>query len=182
AEQRAVVQMRLGAVALVFDTTVIAQLNAPDHLTVTFNGDGGPDGAVGGDMRVIMSEGDGGTWLDFTVNAAVSGRMTILGERNLTLVAYKRACDFFERFARAVEMAPATMPADPVVLDDGRPAMNPLPLVEETAERIPASSPPPSFLDDNKALDDDDGLPLSAALMWGIFAFAVVILVLIALQ
>jgi len=185
----ATVQAKVGPVKATFDAKVeIVDPQPPERYTLTGEGKGGVAGFAKGSADVVLTEDGAETLLDYTAKATVGGKLAQLGSRLVDTTAKKYAADFFEVFCarmaeRAGGAAPATEPeaATPegpneTLIDEGlgeeelalkNPAID-SPHIEDTIEdRIEGAAAKGSW---------------GGTLMWGMLAFAVVILILIALQ
>ncbi|SES16851.1 hypothetical protein SAMN04490244_106257 [Tranquillimonas rosea] len=105
----ATVVQKVGPVKATFKGTVtISDMVEPTSLTITGEGKGGAAGFAKGGADVTLTETDGGTRLDYDVEAKVGGKLAQLGSRVIDGFAKKMADQFFTRFQEAVEG-----PADP---------------------------------------------------------------------
>jgi carbon monoxide dehydrogenase subunit G len=80
----------------------ISDLVPPQSYALAFEGSGGAAGFGKGDARVTLEEQDGGTRLQYAVNAKVGGRLAQVGARLIDGVAKKMADEFFTRFKTAL--------------------------------------------------------------------------------
>jgi uncharacterized protein len=112
-EYRVVMTARVGPVSAKFSgRLVLADIAAPRSYTLRFEGQGGAAGFANGTAKVELSPADGGTRIDYAVNAQVGGKLAQIGSRLIDGAAAKVANDFFARFvARAGGGAPATAEA-----------------------------------------------------------------------
>ena len=100
---------------------MLEDIDAPNAYTIRFSGQGGVAGFGKGSARVTLSESssadgsavDGGTRLDYTVDAQVGGKIAQVGSRLIDGASKKMADDFFKAFRREVEVpvGPADEPA-----------------------------------------------------------------------
>ncbi len=74
----------------------------PESYTLAFDGQGGPAGFGKGTARVTLTPDEGGTRLDYAVQAQVGGKIAQVGQRLIDGAARKMADDFFERFSAAL--------------------------------------------------------------------------------
>ena len=111
---------RIGPVAAKFTGRMqLADIDAPNGYTLTFEGQGGAAGFAKGDAKVQLAPEENGatTALSYTVKAQVGGKIAQIGSRLVDGAAQKLADDFFARFSDAVAakagVAPVTiaMPA-----------------------------------------------------------------------
>ncbi len=63
-----------------------------------FEGQGGAAGFANGTARVALAPAEGGTRIDYAVNAQVGGKLAQIGSRLIDGAAAKLAGDFFARF------------------------------------------------------------------------------------
>lgn len=110
---RATVATRIGPVEARFRGTVsLSDLDPPNGCTITGEGSGGPAGSAKGSARVKLSPADGGTRLEWTADAQISGKLAQIGSRLIDSAAKMMAGQFFDRFERvAAGEAPAAKPA-----------------------------------------------------------------------
>jgi carbon monoxide dehydrogenase subunit G len=71
---------------------------------------GGP-GSVVADVRASLAQQDGGTLLDYTMSADVTGAIAAVGQRVLGGVSRKNAAEFFERLDAELQGEPAVEPS-----------------------------------------------------------------------
>ena len=102
----AVVVQNVGPVKATFRGHVeLENLIAPERLTISGEGRGGPAGFAKGGADVTLSAQDGGTLLEYDVQAKVGGKLAQLGSRIIDGFAKKMADQFFSLFKEAVEAA-----------------------------------------------------------------------------
>ena len=90
---------RVGPVSAKFrGRLVLADVVAPQAYTLKFEGQGGAAGLANGTARVALAPVDGGTRIDYAVNAQVGGKLAQIGSRLVDGAAAKLANDFFARF------------------------------------------------------------------------------------
>ena len=75
---------------------------APERYTLRFEGEGGAAGFAKGSADVTLTTTDGGTILDYKVNAQVAGRIAQVGSRLIDSAAMKLADEFFAAFDQKV--------------------------------------------------------------------------------
>jgi carbon monoxide dehydrogenase subunit G len=80
----------------------------PKGYALAFEGSGGMAGFGKGTATVSLSEADGGTLLNYTANAQVSGKLAQVGSRLIDGVARKLAAEFFTRFNATFAPSAAT--------------------------------------------------------------------------
>ena len=112
-EYRVVMTARVGPVSAKFSgRLLLADIVAPRAYTLKFEGQGGAAGFANGAAKVELSPADGGTRIDYAVNAQVGGKLAQIGSRLIDGAAAKVADDFFARFVtRAGRNPPATAEA-----------------------------------------------------------------------
>jgi hypothetical protein len=88
---------------------LLAEIVAPRSYTLKFEGQGGAAGFANGAAKVELSPVDGGTRIDYVVNAQVGGKLAQIGSRLIDGAAAKVADDFFARFVARAGGSPATM-------------------------------------------------------------------------
>jgi carbon monoxide dehydrogenase subunit G len=102
-EMTAVAVTKIGPVKARFKGKVhLTDLNPPNGYRISGEGDGGVAGFAKGGATVSLSEKDGGTLLNYDVEAQIGGKLAQLGQRLVNGAAKKIADDFFANFAKAV--------------------------------------------------------------------------------
>ncbi len=102
-EMSATVVAKIGPVKATFKGNVKLQnLNPPESYTIAGEGKGGIAGFAKGGANVQLSEVDGGTQLDYQVDAKVGGKIAQLGSRLIDSAAKKLAGQFFTNFSDLV--------------------------------------------------------------------------------
>jgi hypothetical protein len=108
---------RVGPVSAKFSgRLLLADIAAPRSYTLKFEGQGGAAGFANGTAKVELSPTDGGTRIDYVVNAQVGGKLAQIGSRLIDGAAAKVADDFFARFvdrAGGSRPSPADAPEAP---------------------------------------------------------------------
>ena len=100
----ATVVQKVGPVKATFKGAVtLEDMNAPNSVKLVGEGKGGAAGFAKGGADVTLTVVDGGTQLDYEVDARVGGKLAQLGSRIIDGFAKKMADQFFERFQAAVE-------------------------------------------------------------------------------
>lgn len=100
----AVVKQKVGPVKATFKGAVtLADVNAPESYRIVGEGKGGVAGFAKGSADVQLVDVDGGTELNYTVDAAVGGKLAQLGSRVVGGFARKMADEFFDRFQSVVQ-------------------------------------------------------------------------------
>jgi carbon monoxide dehydrogenase subunit G len=112
-EYRLVMTARVGPVSAKFSGRLaLADIAASRSYTLKFEGQGGAAGFANGTAKVELSRADGGTRIDYAVNAQVGGKLAQIGSRLIAGAAAKVADDFFARcVARAGSGPPAAAEA-----------------------------------------------------------------------
>ncbi|MFZ7090731.1 CoxG family protein [Primorskyibacter sp. 2E233] len=101
----ATVVQKVGPVKATFKGQVtLADVEAPNKVTLNGEGKGGAAGFAKGGAVVTLAPGDnGGTLLTYEVEAKVGGKLAQLGSRIIDGFAKKMADQFFNNFQEAVE-------------------------------------------------------------------------------
>lgn len=100
----AVVSQKVGPVSARFTGVVtLSDMVEGRAVTITGEGKGGPAGFAKGGAKVTLTPQDGGTLLQYEVEAKVGGKMAQLGSRIIDGFAKKMADQFFENFQQVVE-------------------------------------------------------------------------------
>jgi hypothetical protein len=112
-EFRVVTTARVGPVSAKFNgRIVLSEIVPPTSYRISFEGQGGGAGFARGDAKVALTAEDGGTRIEYTVNAQVGGKLAQIGSRLVDGAAAKVADDFFARLVERLGGAPAA-PAPP---------------------------------------------------------------------
>ena len=99
-EMSAVVVTKIGPVKATFKGDVtLENLNPPQSYTISGEGKGGIAGFAKGGADVTLAEVEGGTRLDYAVDAKVGGKLAQLGSRLIDSTANKLAAEFFNNFS-----------------------------------------------------------------------------------
>ena len=102
-ELAAKVVLKVGPVKAKFGGNVLLdQSKAPEHFSLSGEGNGGVAGFAKGGADVDLVEQDGGTLLRYTAKAEIGGKLAQLGSRLVTSTANKLSKKFFENFKEAV--------------------------------------------------------------------------------
>lgn len=140
-----VMNLKIGPVGARFKgKLLLSNVQAPNSYTIQFEGQGGAAGFGKGSADVKLSPADGGTLLEYGVNAQIGGRIAQVGARLVDAAAKKMADDFFARFNKviaeggAAAAAQAAAPAEPAA--PSRPAVSPA-LSDASAAEAAAVSP-----------------------------------------
>jgi uncharacterized protein len=119
----AVVVQKIGPVSARFTGVVTLSDLVPEHgLQITGEGKGGAAGFAKGGAKVTLTPIEGGTRLDYEVEARVGGKIAQLGSRLIDSFAKKMADEFFARFQQTLE-GPAAV--DEEVVEDADAAGEP---------------------------------------------------------
>ena len=97
----------------------LADIVPPESYALHFEGQGGPAGFAKGSARVKLAPEDGGTRLDYTVNAQVGGKLAQAGQRLINAAAAKLADDFFAAFSSSLAAGAG------IVSNEGLPPVKP---------------------------------------------------------
>ena len=102
-EMSATVVTKIGPVKATFKGDVtLSNLNPPESYTISGEGKGGIAGFAKGGADVKLADVEGGTQLDYQVNAKVGGKIAQLGSRLIDSTAKKLAEEFFSNFSEHV--------------------------------------------------------------------------------
>lgn len=108
-EMSAVVQAKVGPVKATFTGNVTLQnLNPPTSYTIAGEGKGGVAGFAKGGADVNLAEHDGETLLTYKATAQIGGKLAQLGSRLVDSTAKKYADEFFSCLSQKVGDASAT--------------------------------------------------------------------------
>lgn len=112
-EMSAVVAVKIGPMKARFNGNVELQnLNPPESYRISGSGQGGAAGAASGGADVRLVAAQGGTELNYDVDATVRGKMAQLGARLIDATAASLANQFFDNFAKEVAGPPAEEEAE----------------------------------------------------------------------
>jgi uncharacterized protein len=139
-EFTAKVVAKVGPVSAKFSGKVtLSDLDPPNGYKITGEGTGGAVGFAkgGADVKLKPDETGQGTVLNYTVTAAVGGKIAQIGSRLIDGTARKFADDFFGRFSALVSAPAAPAAAAPV-----SPSPAPVPEAPIPTAAEPVSSPP----------------------------------------
>ncbi|MDD9909903.1 MAG: carbon monoxide dehydrogenase subunit G [Ahrensia sp.] len=99
-QMSATVVAKVGPVKATFKGEVtLENLNPPESYTIVGEGKGGIAGFAKGGADVTLTAIDGGTQLDYSVEAKVGGKIAQLGSRLIDSTAKKLANEFFTNFS-----------------------------------------------------------------------------------
>ena len=100
----ATVTQKVGPVKATFKGAVsLSNVNAPESYTIAGEGKGGAAGFAKGGADVKLTEVEGGTELEYKVEAKVGGKLAQLGSRLIDGFAKNMADKFFQNFQEQVE-------------------------------------------------------------------------------
>lgn len=107
----ATVRTKIGPVSASFTGEVtLADLVPPTSYRIIGSGTGGAAGFARGEARVTLHEADGGTLLEYALDAKVGGKLAQIGSRLVDGAARKMADDFFARLRGVLEAQHAPAP------------------------------------------------------------------------
>jgi uncharacterized protein len=102
-EFQAIATTKIGPVKAKFKGRVhLSDLDPPNGYKISGEGEGGVAGFAKGGATVVLTPKDGGTLLQYNVEAQIGGKLAQLGQRLVAGAAKKLADDFFEKFASVV--------------------------------------------------------------------------------
>jgi len=102
-ELTATVVAKVGPVKATFKGEVkLKDLNPPQSYKIVGEGKGGIAGFAKGGADVTLTDAEGGTQLDYNVDAKVGGKLAALGSRLIDSTAKKLAGEFFTNFSEHV--------------------------------------------------------------------------------
>jgi len=192
------VQAKVGPVKATFDGDVtITQSDAPERYVIEGEGKGGVAGFAKGSAEVNLAEDGPETVLTYHAKAQVGGKLAQLGSRLVDTTAKKYASDFFSLLSERLTVG--SVPEGAAVSPTGEaaaPGVGGTGRTEPTAARVDEGTYEADMARRNTAIDSphaEDTLERQLEVeagkrtwggpwFWGIMAFAVVILLLIALQ
>lgn len=103
-EMTATVTAKVGPVKAKFNGSVtLSDIDAPNGYRISGEGKGGAAGFAKGGAQVALTDSDdGGTVLQYTVDATVGGKLAQIGSRLIDASAKKLSGEFFDAFAEHV--------------------------------------------------------------------------------
>jgi carbon monoxide dehydrogenase subunit G len=100
---RAVAKMKVGPVSARFKGKVtLSDLDPPNGYKISGEGEGGVVGFAKGGAKVDLVDENGGTLLNYHVEAQIGGKLAQLGQRLINGTAKKLADEFFANFSKAL--------------------------------------------------------------------------------
>ncbi len=116
-QMSAIAIMKVGPVKARFQGAVtLSELNPPNGYTITGEGQGGVAGFAKGVATVRLEDAEGGTVLNYTVDAQIGGKLSQLGGRLIDVTAKRMSGQFFEKFAEKIQLR--QNPAQPSTQDE----------------------------------------------------------------
>jgi carbon monoxide dehydrogenase subunit G len=98
------VVLKVGPVKARFSGKVTLNTDeAPGHISLIGEGNGGTAGFAKGGADVTLTEADGVTTLAYSAKAEIGGKLAQLGSRLIQSTARKLSASFFEKFAARFE-------------------------------------------------------------------------------
>lgn len=95
-EMKTTITTKIGPVKATFQGDVtLSDLDPPNSFTLSGEGQGGAAGFASGSANVTLTEADGGTLLEYEVEAKVGGKLAQIGSRLIDSVTKKLAGQFF---------------------------------------------------------------------------------------
>ncbi len=146
-ERAARVMVKVGPVRARFTGHVrMEDIRPGEGCTLHFEGSGGPAGMAKGHSAVNLTDEDGGTRLNYTVQASVGGKLGQVGGRMIDAAAKQMADQFFSAFDAAVgEAVPVTEvePAPEAPPEPQAPAVSAEAVAAPSAAPVAAMPAPP---------------------------------------
>ncbi len=168
----ATVTAKVGPVKAKFKGEVtLENLNPPEGYSIVGEGKGGVAGFAKGGADVHLAEDGAGTLLTYEAKAQVGGKLAQLGSRLIDSTARKMAEEFFGKFSEVVGDAEAAAEVDATDAE-GETAMDALSDATHAAED--------AIRDVEEKLEVEAGKgTLGGPMMWGFFALAALIAVIL---
>jgi len=114
------VKLKIGPISATFNGKVqLSDMDPPNAYRISGSGKGGPAGSASGSANVTLTEKDGGTELNYDVDAKVAGKIAQLGARLIDATAANLAGKFFDNLA--AEFATSETEAAPPPVDTAEP-------------------------------------------------------------
>ncbi len=100
------VTAKVGPVKVAMDIEMrLSEIDPPNGYRIDGEGKAGPVGFVKGGARVRLADEDGNTVMNYTVDAALGGKLAQMGSRVIDAAAKKMADDFFSKISDEVSHA-----------------------------------------------------------------------------
>ncbi|CVI24947.1 conserved hypothetical protein [Agrobacterium fabacearum CFBP 5771] len=120
-EMSAVAVVKVGPVKARFQGAVtLSDLDPPNGYKITGEGQGGVAGFAKGVATVHLETVEGGTLLNYSVDAQIGGKLSQLGGRLIDITAKQMSGQFFKRFAE--EIRARQNPQEVTTTDEAKPA------------------------------------------------------------
>lgn len=130
-EMTAAVTAKVGPVKAKFNGSVtLSDIDPPNGYRISGEGKGGAAGFAKGGAQVTLNDSDeGGTVLQYTVDATVGGKLAQIGSRLIDASAKKLSGEFFQAFADHVSAANPLPEPEPAAEPESMPGDAPAPEV-----------------------------------------------------
>ena len=143
------VALKVGPVKAKFSGEVsLENLNPPASYSLVGKGKGGAAGFASGQADVALTEQEGGTLLNYTVDVEVGGKIAQLGSRLISGTANRLSGEFFDKFSAIVEARAGTSgsaaPVDKADEEAEVVSITSGPAPEPAASPGPANDPAPA--------------------------------------
>lgn len=136
---KATVAIKVGPIGAKFAGAVtLSDLDPPNGYTITGEGTGGAAGFAKGSAKVSLADENGGTLLNYDMDAQVGGRIAQLGGAVIDATAKQLAGTFFRRFGEIMAERGASAVAEAVPAESEQAAAASAPEV-----RIPSAAAAP---------------------------------------
>lgn len=101
---KAKMTIKVGPIKTKFSCTIqLSDIDPPNSYTLSGQGDGGAAGFASGSVKVLLSESEGTTLLQYTVDASLRGKIGQMGSRVVNSVARSMADKFFGNLSALVD-------------------------------------------------------------------------------
>ena len=95
---------KVGPIKTKFSCSIqLSDIDPPNAYTLSGQGDGGAAGFARGSVKVLLTESDGTTLLQYTVDASLRGKIGQMGSRVVNSVARSMADKFFGNLSALVD-------------------------------------------------------------------------------
>ena len=95
---------KVGPIKTKFSCSIqLSDIDPPNAYTLSGQGDGGAAGFARGSVKVLLTESDGTTLLQYTVDASLRGKIGQMGSRVVYSVARSMADKFFGNLSALVD-------------------------------------------------------------------------------
>ncbi len=108
---KATITTRVGPIRTRFSCSIeLSDIDPPNSYTLSGRGDGGVSGYAKGSVKVLLTDSEGATVLNYVVDASLRGKIGQMGSRVVGSVSRSMADEFFRNFSSMVEERASAVP------------------------------------------------------------------------